>query len=62
MADAPADKTTSAGVADVGYPNGHLGHLTEGEENQLKAFKVFLEDKGLYKSGPPPSHDDQTLL
>ncbi|KAH6855914.1 CRAL-TRIO domain-containing protein [Chaetomium sp. MPI-CAGE-AT-0009] len=61
MADAPAEKTTSAGP-DVGYPHGHLGHLTEGEENQLKAFKVFLEEKGLYKSGPPPSHDDQTLL
>ncbi|KAK3294163.1 CRAL-TRIO domain-containing protein [Chaetomium fimeti] len=61
MADAPAEKTTSAGQ-DVGYPHGHLGHLTEGEENQLKAFKVFLEEKDLYKAGPPPSHDDQTLL
>jgi hypothetical protein len=62
MADAAVDKITSAGGSDIGYPNGHLGHLTEGEENQLKSFKVLLEEKGLYKSGPPPSHDDQTLL
>ncbi|KAH6634703.1 CRAL-TRIO domain-containing protein [Chaetomium sp. MPI-SDFR-AT-0129] len=45
-----------------GYPNGHLGHLTEEEDTQLKAFRVFLEENGLYKPGPPASHDDQTLL
>lgn len=46
-----------------GYPHGHLGHLTEEEENALKGFKAYLQEKGdLYKPGPPPSHDDPTLL
>lgn len=47
---------------DIGYPHGHIGHLTESEEQALKDFKVLLEEKGLYKPGPPPSHDDPTLL
>ncbi|KAK4033563.1 CRAL-TRIO domain-containing protein [Parachaetomium inaequale] len=55
-------ETTSVGSHDVGYPHGHLGHLTEEEDKQLRLFKDFLEEKGLYKPGPPPSHDDQTLL
>lgn len=62
MAETPAERITSAGGHDIGYPNGHLGHLTEEEENRLADFKTFLEDKGLYKRGPPASHDDQTLL
>lgn len=45
-----------------GYPHGHLGHLTEEEENALKGFKAYLQEKGLYQPGPPPSHDDPTLL
>lgn len=45
-----------------GYPHGHLGHLTEEEENALKGFKAYLHEKGLYQPGPPPSHDDPTLL
>ncbi|KAK2038720.1 CRAL/TRIO domain-containing protein [Colletotrichum somersetense] len=52
----------SAAAPNVGYPRGHLGHLTEHEEAQLAAFKKLLEDKGLYKPGPPASHDDPTLL
>ncbi|WYZ46129.1 hypothetical protein EsH8_IX_000354 [Colletotrichum jinshuiense] len=47
---------------EVGYPHGHLGHLNEHEEAQLADFKVLLEEKGLYKPGPPASHDDPTLL
>lgn len=45
-----------------GYPHGHLGHLTEEEESALKGFKAYLQEKGLYQPGPPPSHDDPTLL
>ncbi|KAK4247314.1 CRAL-TRIO domain-containing protein [Corynascus novoguineensis] len=62
MAETPAEKVLSVGGHDVGYPHGHLGHLTEEEENRLRLFKDFLEEKGLYKGGPPASHDDQTLL
>ncbi|KAK4183635.1 putative SEC14 cytosolic factor [Podospora australis] len=50
---------------DVGYPNGHLGHLNAGEEQALRDFKVFLEEQKLYTPGSPASpasHDDQTLL
>jgi hypothetical protein len=62
MAEAPADKVLSVGGHDIGYPHGHLGHLTQDEENRLESFKVYLEEQNLYKRGPPPSHDDQTLL
>jgi hypothetical protein len=62
MADIPVERITSLGGHDIGYPHGHLGHLTPDEDTRLASFKTFLEDKGLYKRGPPPSHDDQTLL
>jgi hypothetical protein len=58
----PADRILSVGGHDIGYPHGHLGYLTEAEENSLRSFKVYLEEKGLYKSGPEPSHDEGTLL
>ncbi|KAK0722653.1 CRAL-TRIO domain-containing protein, partial [Lasiosphaeria miniovina] len=45
----------------IGYPHGHLGFLSGEEEEALRSFKVFLEEKGYFKSSPP-SHDDQTLL
>ncbi|CAJ2501854.1 Uu.00g047070.m01.CDS01 [Anthostomella pinea] len=55
-------RVPSAGAVENGYPKGHLGHLTESETQALVDFKVLLEKKGLYKPGPPPSHDDPTLL
>ncbi|KAJ0161076.1 SEC14 cytosolic factor [Colletotrichum tanaceti] len=55
-------KSAASTVSDVGYPHGHLGHLSEHEEAQLAAFKTLVEAKGLYKPGPPASHDDPTLL
>ncbi|KAK1447369.1 CRAL/TRIO domain-containing protein [Colletotrichum melonis] len=55
-------KSHASTVSDVGYPHGHLGHLNEHEETQLAAFRTLLEEKGLYKPGPPASHDDPTLL
>ena len=56
----PAHKVTSTGT--IGYPNGHLNHLNEEEEEAFHNFKLLLQEKDLYKPGPPPSHDDQTLM
>lgn len=47
---------------EIGYPHGHLGHLNDEEEAALREFKALLEERGLYKAGPPASSDDQTLL
>ncbi|GAW20755.1 hypothetical protein ANO14919_102660 [Xylariales sp. No.14919] len=55
-------RVPSSGAVEVGYPTGHLGHLTEHETQALEDFKALIEEKGIYKPGPPPSHDDQTLL
>ncbi|KAI1302733.1 CRAL-TRIO domain-containing protein [Xylaria venustula] len=55
-------RVPSSGAVDVGYPTGHFGHLTDHETQALADFKTLLQDKGLYKPGPPPSHDDPTLL
>ncbi len=61
-AEAPAERVLSVGGHDFGYPHGHLGNLTEDELTRLDQFKAYLQEKGLYLPGPPPSHDDQTLL
>lgn len=45
-----------------GYPHGHLGFLSADEQDALAAFREVLEERGLYRRGPPASHDDQTLL
>ncbi|KAI1383396.1 CRAL/TRIO domain-containing protein [Hypoxylon trugodes] len=55
-------RVPSTGAVEHGYPSGHLGHLTEHEEQALVEFKTLLEEKDLYKPGNPPSHDDPTLL
>ncbi|KAI0482160.1 CRAL/TRIO domain-containing protein [Xylariaceae sp. FL0804] len=55
-------RVPSAGAVEHGYPQGHLGHLTEHEQQALVDFKAFLGEKGLYKPGPPPSHEDAVLL
>lgn len=55
-------RVPSTGAVEHGYPSGHLGHLTEHEEQAFVEFKTLLEEKGLYKPGNPPSHDDPTLL
>ncbi|EGO59634.1 hypothetical protein NEUTE1DRAFT_145598 [Neurospora tetrasperma FGSC 2508] len=60
-ADSIADASAASGT-EVGYPNGHLGHLKPEEQEALKSFKTNLAEKGYYKPGPPASHDDQTLL
>ncbi|KAI1360854.1 CRAL-TRIO domain-containing protein [Xylaria arbuscula] len=55
-------RVPSSGAVEVGYPTGHLGHLTEHETQALIDFKTLLEEKGLYQTGSAPSHDDPTLL
>ncbi len=55
-------KSTASTASDNGYPRGHLGHLNDHEAEQLRAFRLALEDGGLYQPGPPPSHDDTVLL
>lgn len=52
----------NAATVEYGYPHGHLGHLTAEEDKSFQDFKKFLLKEGLYKPGPPPSHDDATLL
>jgi hypothetical protein len=59
----PATPVKSAvSASDVGYPNGHLGHLTPKEEEAFVQFKELLIEHELYKPGPPASHDDPLLL
>ncbi|KAK5991464.1 SEC14 cytosolic factor-like protein [Cladobotryum mycophilum] len=55
-------KSTASTASQLGFPQGHLGHLTPSQEQTLDDFKSILEEQGLWKQGPPPSHDDQTLL
>ncbi|OLN97444.1 SEC14 cytosolic factor 1 [Colletotrichum chlorophyti] len=62
MTDPVQSDPALAAAAEHGYPHGHLGHLTQEEEAQLTAFKELLLERGLYQPGPPPSHDDPTLL
>uniref|UniRef100_A0A8H7N3T8 Uncharacterized protein n=1 Tax=Bionectria ochroleuca TaxID=29856 RepID=A0A8H7N3T8_BIOOC len=38
--------------AEFAYPHGHLGALSEHEEEALAKFKVLLEEKGYWKPGP----------
>lgn len=54
-------KSSASTTSVYGYPRGHLGHLSEHEEEALSAFKKVLEERGAWKRDPV-SHDDQTLL
>lgn len=54
--------TSVTSIYDLGYPRGHLGHLTEFEQEALDSFKKLLEERKYWTSGPPASHDDPTLL
>ena len=49
-------------LSDHEYPNGHLGHLTDKQEEALTKFKAILEERRYWTGGPRPSHDDPTLL
>ncbi|OAA66861.1 cellular retinaldehyde-binding/triple function protein [Niveomyces insectorum RCEF 264] len=58
----PKQQNAAAATVEYGYPRGHLGHLNEAESEAFAEFKAYLTEKGLYQPGPPPSHDDPTLL
>ena len=50
---------------EYGYPNGHLGHLTEPQETALVKFKELSAKESLYtpaKDGKPASHDESVML
>ena len=52
-------------AGEFGYPVGHLGHLTEQQQDSLVEFKTLCEEKGLFKPATDhnqSSHDDVTLL
>ncbi|PNY26317.1 SEC14 cytosolic factor [Tolypocladium capitatum] len=55
-------KSATSTTSQFGYPRGHVGYLSADEEEALRSFQDVLEERGLYKRGPPASHDDQTLL
>lgn len=56
-------KSTASSIGEgYKYPNGHLGYLSLQQEDAFFKFKAVLEERGLYKPGPPPSHDDPLLL
>ncbi|KAJ2963532.1 hypothetical protein NQ176_g10849 [Zarea fungicola] len=55
-------KSSASTASAFNYPRGHLNSLTGPQEDALKKFKAILEERGTWKRGPPPSHNDQTLL
>ncbi|KAI6715066.1 phosphatidylinositol transporter [Diplocarpon mali] len=60
----PAHRVQSA-VVEYGFPQGHLGHLSDEEETAFKNFKILCQEKGYYKPASaevPETHDDATLL
>ncbi|RDW69740.1 hypothetical protein BP6252_08760 [Coleophoma cylindrospora] len=64
MSSGPAHRVSSA-VVEYGFPQGHLGHLTEEEEAAFKSFKALCAEKGYYTPATEEhleSHDDATLL
>jgi len=62
IADPAHPSSDPSAVQAQSYPNGHLGHLTQSEEEALNKFRAILEERGYWKPGPPASHDDPTLL
>lgn len=60
----PAHRVQSATI-EYGFPQGHLGHLTEAEEQAFAEFKQVCASKGVYTPGngqQAASHDEATLL
>lgn len=47
------------------FPNGHLGHLSEEQNDALENFRQMITAEELYvpaTDNKPPSHDDALLL
>jgi hypothetical protein len=52
-------------VEEFGFPQGHLGHLTQQQEEAFKNFKLYCAEKGYYTPADgdkEASHDDPLLL
>ena len=54
MSSGPAHRVSSA-VEVFGFPEGHLGHLSDDQEAALQEFKQKTKELGIY-DGP---HGDQ---
>ncbi len=61
-AAAHSKQNAAAAAVEYGYPHGHVGFLSAEEATAFAEFKAFLTEQGAYEPGPPPSHDDPTLL
>ncbi|KEY69956.1 hypothetical protein S7711_06488, partial [Stachybotrys chartarum IBT 7711] len=63
---APAERlhssTESSVRSDAVYPHGHLGYLNDAQAAAFERFKALLEERGVWRRGPPASHDDPLLL
>ncbi|MCJ1310745.1 hypothetical protein MMC25_004411 [Agyrium rufum] len=63
-------RTSESGIlatGEYGYPQGHLGHLNEQQEQALEQFKILCEKEKIYtpanlETGTRASHDDTTML
>ncbi|KAJ6786323.1 hypothetical protein PWT90_10364 [Aphanocladium album] len=55
-------KSTASTASAFNYPHGHLNSLSDQQDEALQKFKAVLEERGVWKRGPPPSHNEQTLL
>lgn len=53
------------GSSGIGFPAGHLNHLSSSQEAAFEQFKKLAADQGLYRppaDGQWPSHNDGTML
>lgn len=55
-------RSTASTATAFNYPHGHLNSLSDQQNEALQKFKAVLEERGIWKRGPPPSHSEQTLL
>ena len=58
-------QSINAKTGEFGFPQGHLGHLTDEQAKALVDFKELLQEKKLWTPADgdqPESHDDVTLL
>lgn len=58
-------QSISAKTGEFGYPQGHLGHLTDEQQTALVQFKELIQENKLWtpaEAGELASHDDVTLL
>jgi hypothetical protein len=61
----PAHRVSSA-VEEYGFPNGHMGHLSDEQQRALEEFKELCIEKGYYDPEGQKKHfgtgDEPSLL